>query len=100
MVKFTLYDVPRPSRLLAYTSFLCYPILEYADAVWGPFLKKTIHDIEIGQTRAVRFISALKGRDSVSEARCKLGLQTLQEQRRNHRLNLLTCILQADDTHN
>ena len=49
------------------------------------------------QNRAVRFISRLKGRDSVSEARCELGLQTLQERRKNHRL---TRILQAEDMHN
>ena len=47
----------------------------------------------------IRFISRLKGRDSVSEARCELGLQTLQERRKNHWLILLTRILQAEDTH-
>ena len=98
MVKFTLYDAPRQARLLAYTS-LCRPILEYADSVWDLSLKKTINDIEMVQNRAVRFISRLKGRDSVSEARCELGLQTLQERRKNHRLTLLTRILQAEDTH-
>ena len=51
------------------------------------------------KNRAVRFISRLKGRDSVSEAQCELGLQTLQEQRKNHRLTLLTRILQAENTH-
>ena len=51
------------------------------------------------QNRAVRFISRLKGRDSVSEARCELGLQTLQERRKNHRLTLLTRILQPEDMH-
>ena len=74
IVKFTLYDAPRQARLLAYTS-LCHPILEHADAVWDPSLKKTITDIEMVQNLAVRFISRLKGR--VSEARCELGLQTL-----------------------
>ena len=52
------------------------------------------------KNRAVRLISGLKGRDSVSEARYELGLQTLQERRKNHRLTtLLTRILQAEDTH-
>ena len=51
------------------------------------------------QNRAVRFISRLKGSDSVSETRCKLGLQTLQERRKNHGLTLLTRILQAEDMH-
>ena len=93
-----LYNAPRQARLLAYTS-LCRPILEYADSVWDLSLKKTINDIEMVQNRAVRFISRLKGRDSVSKARCELGLQTLQERRKNHRLTLLTGILQAEDTH-
>ena len=72
------------------------PILEDADSVWDPSLKKTINDIEMVQNRAVRFKSRLKGRDSVSEARCELGLQTLQERHKNHRL---TRILQTEDTH-
>ena len=95
MVKFTLYDALRQGRLLAYTS-LCSPILEYADAVWNPSLKNTINDIEMVQNRAIRFISRLKSRDSVSESLCELGLQTLQERRKNHRL---TRFLQAEDTH-
>ena len=71
--------------------------MEYADSVWDPSLKKTITDIEMVQNLAVRFISRLKGR--VSEARCELGLQTLQERRKNHRLTLLTRIFQAEDMH-
>ena len=95
MVKFMLYDAPRQARLLAYTS-LCHPILECADAVWDPSLKKTVNDIEMVQNRAVRFISRLKGHGSVGEARCELGLQILQERHKNHRL---TRILQAEDMH-
>ena len=68
-----LYDAPRQVRLQDYTS-LCRLILEYADAVWDPSLKKTINDIEMVQNRDVRIISRFKGRDSVSEARCELGL--------------------------
>ena len=48
------------------------------------------------QKRAVRFISRLKSRDTVSRARYKLGLQTLQEER--HKNPKLTRILQAEDT--
>ena len=91
-----LYDAPRQGRLLVYTS-LCCSILEYADAVWDPSLKKTMHDIKMVQNHAVKFISKLKGR--VSEDRWELGLQTLQERHKNHRLTLLTRIFQAEDMH-
>jgi len=51
------------------------------------------------QNRAVRFISGLKGRESVSDARCDLGLLPLQARHKNHRLTLLTRILQSEATH-
>lgn len=97
-IKFALHDAPKNGKLLAYTS-LCRPLLEYADTLWDPYLKTTIHDIEMVQNRAVRFISGLKGRESVSDARCELGLLPLQARRKNHRLTLLTRILQSEATH-
>ena len=64
-----MYDAPREAKLLAYTS-LCRPILEYADVVQDPAARGKIHDIELVQNSAVRFISNLKRRtDSVSEAK-------------------------------
>ena len=97
-IKHILYNAPKKSRLLAYTS-LCRPILEYADTVWDPMLNKDIESIEMIQHRAVRFISCLKGRESVTEASSELGLQTLQNRRRNHRLTLLMKILQEEERH-
>ena len=88
MIKYALHDAPKHGRLLAYTS-LCHPILEYADTVWDPSLKGVIHDVEMIQNRTVRFITGHKGRESISKAREELGLQTLQERRKNHRLSLL-----------
>jgi len=42
----------------------------------------------------------MKGRaDSVSEARDELGLRSLEDRRKNHRLCLLTRILQNEDQH-
>ena len=73
---------------------------EYADAVWDPSARSKIHDIELVQNSAIRFIRNLKGRtDSVSEARNQLQLQSLEERRKNHRLCFLTQILQSEDQH-
>ena len=49
-----------------------------ADVAWDPSARSKIHDIELVQNSAVRFISNLKGRtDSVSKAKDQLQLQSL-----------------------
>jgi len=53
----------------------------------------------MAQNHAMRSISDLKRRESVSDARCKLGLPPLQARPKNHRLTLLTRILQSEATH-
>jgi len=47
-IKFAFHDAPKNGKLLAYTS-LCCPLLEYAGTLWDPYLKTTIHDIEMVQ---------------------------------------------------
>jgi len=94
-----MYDAPKDAKLLAYTS-LCRPILDYADVVWDPAVRSKIHEIELVQNSTIRFISNMKGRaDSVSEARNELGLRLLEDRQKNHRLCLLTRILQNEDQH-
>ena len=63
-----MYDAPKEAKLLAYKS---RPILEYADVMRDPSARSKIHDIELVQNSAVRFIiSNLKGRtDGVPEAK-------------------------------
>ena len=97
-IKHILHDAPKKAQLLAYTS-LCRPILEYADTVWDPTQRNQIDAIESIQNRAVRFICKLKGRESTSTAREELGLQTLENRRRDHRLSLLMKILGDEDCH-
>jgi len=97
-IKHVLPSASEKYRLLAYTS-LCRPILEYADCVWDPTSKQLINAIECVQRRAVRYISGLKGRESVTEARAKLALNTLEERRRNHRVTLLHKILKDENRH-
>ena len=98
-IKHVLHSAPKTSRLLAYTS-LCRPVLDYADTVWDPTNKAEVASIEKVQSRAVRFISNLKGRESVSEAKCKLGLKTLADRRKHHRIWLLLKILKDKERHN
>ena len=93
-----MFDAPKDARLLAYTS-LCRPILEYADTVWDPTNKQTMHSIEMIQNNAVRYIERLKGRESVSEARDRLQLKSLADRRKDHRLSLLFKILEHEDRH-
>ncbi len=98
-IKYLTYGAPMEAKLLAYTS-LCRPILEYADVVWDPHAKQTIHKIELIQNKAIRFIKNIKGRDeSVSTARDDLDLISLEKRRRNHRLSLLIRILEDEDRH-
>ena len=51
--------------------------MEYAAAVWDPNLEYITHDIEMVQHNAVRFLSKLKGRDSITSALEGLNLETL-----------------------
>jgi len=97
-IKHILHEAPKHGRLLAYTS-LCRPILEYADSMWDPSRQKDIDSLEMIQNRAARFISRIRGRESITEAKAELGLQLLQDRRRNHRLALLMKILEDEDRH-
>ena len=85
-------------RLSYWLTQIYRPIFEYVDVVFDPSAKSKIHDIELVQNSAVRFISNLKGRtDSVSEAINQLQLQSLEDRRKNHRPCFLTQILQNED---
>ena len=56
------------ARLHAYTS-LSRPHVEYAASVWDTTLDYLINDIEMVQHNAIRIISTLKGRNSVTAVR-------------------------------
>ena len=64
-IKHLMSNAPKEAKLLAYTS-LCRPILEYADVVWDPSARSKMHNIELVQNSAIRFISNLKGRTDSS----------------------------------
>ncbi|XP_067932804.1 uncharacterized protein [Watersipora subatra] len=98
-IKHLMYSTPKEAKLLAYTS-LCRPILEYADAVWATTNKNTIQCIELVQNDAIRFISNMRERGkSVSEARNQLGIKSLKDRRKSHRLCLLIRTFQNEEKH-
>jgi len=66
--------------------------------VWNPATKSVAERLERIQNKAVRYISELKGRESVSDARSQLKLKTLASHRRDHRVGLLGRIL-GDEEH-
>ena len=68
---------------------LCRPILEYAVEVWDPYMTGDIHSLEMVQHKAMRFILDIKGIASMTEARDKLNLDSLEDRRRMYRLKAL-----------
>ena len=72
--------------------------MEYADTLWDPTDKQSIYSLEKIQSKAVRFIRNIKGRESVTEAKTLLGLIPLADRRKNHLVSLLMRMLQ-DDQH-
>ena len=99
LLKSVLFDAPSEIKKLAYKT-LCRPKLEYACAVWDPYVKKLIHDLELIQNKAVRFIYNIKGRDtSISEAKKTNAISTLASRRRNFRIVTLLNILENEDLH-
>ena len=73
--------------------------MEYAASVWDPYLECLNHDIEMIQNKAVRFISNIKGRKSVTEAREKLCLDTLVNRQMKIRHNLILRLLSNEEHH-
>jgi len=63
--------------------------LNYADTVWDPATKNVAKRLERIQNKAVRYISELKGREHVTDVRNQLGLKTLANRRRDHRVGVL-----------
>ena len=82
MIERAQHDAPASARILAYTS-LCRPHVEYPPSVWGSSLDYLINDIEMVQHNAIRFIPALKGRDSVTAAHVKTRYPSRQTNENN-----------------
>ena len=76
---------------------LVRPIKEYASCCWDPHTKKVVSTIESVQRKAARFVTKdYKQQSSVTQMIQKLGWETLENRRRNTRLQLLYRILTGD----
>ena len=99
LIQRTLHNAPKKAKLLAYTS-LCRPYVEYAATLYDPYNKGPIHDIEMVQNQAIRFIMNIKGlKDSITVAREQLELETLQDRRKKLIMSLLMRILSKEECH-
>ena len=79
----TLFCAPPAVKCLAHKT-LCRPKLKYAVEVWDPFLTKHVNLLEMLQNRAVRFISDIKERNGVSDAKKLLNLDPLAHRRKHN----------------
>ena len=86
-------------KLLAYIG-LCRPHVECAAAVWDPNLEYIANDIEMMQHKAVRYISGLKGRDSITSTLEILDLETLAARCGKTINSLLLKLLANEEKHN
>ena len=84
MVRRSLANAPKKCKKQAYVA-LVRPHLEYASSVWDPYTRGDIYKLEMIQNKAIRFIQNLHGRVSITDARLKTGLCTLEERRAAHR---------------
>ena len=88
-VRRNLKYCPEKLRRLSYIS-LIRSKLEYSSSVWDPHLRKDIHQLEMVQRRAARFIKHDYSYDSsVSQMLKDLDLSSLENRRKMNKLTLL-----------
>lgn len=84
---------PQSLKTRAYLSMV-RSTLEYSSSVWDPYLKGDIHKVERIQRLAARFIKGdFSFSSSVTDMLNELGLQSLEDRRRQARLVLLFKVL-------
>lgn len=84
-----LWEAEKQTKIIAINA-LVFPNIEYAAAIWDPFIREDINKIEAIQRRASRVVVNSWGRDvCVTNLINKLNWCTLQIKRKEHRLALL-----------
>jgi hypothetical protein len=94
LLKHSLCYAPQEVKLLAYKT-LCRPLLEYACEAWNPSGSGLSHKLENIQSKALRFIYNVKGREtSITTLRNKAELSSLAKRRQDKRIKLFHHILE------
>ena len=75
-IRRNLKGASQAAKTQAYLS-LVRPQLEYCPTVWSPYQQKLVHDIEMVQRRAARFVMNMYGRESVTALLEKLEWEEL-----------------------
>lgn len=96
-IRRNLNKCPRDIKEQAYKT-LIRPHLEYASAVWDPYRKTHIEEIEKVQRRAARFVTSNYSREpgTVTTIIQELGWQSLETRRKGARLTLLYKLLHGE----
>ena len=79
-IRRNLKGASQAAKAQAYLS-LVRPQLEYCSTVWSPYQQKLVHDIEMVQRRAARFVMNMYGRESVTALLEKLEWEELAQRR-------------------
>ena len=95
LLRRVLSDCSVDVKCKAYTT-LVRPQLEYACSVWNPFTKRNIHQIELVQHRAARFVFRdYSNFTHVTPMLKQLGWDTLEQRRLSHQLSMFYKIQQG-----
>lgn len=82
----------QPAKQVAFQAIVRSP-MEYGSAVFDPYQKKYIKELEKPQRKGARFVKNMYGPAHVSELITELGWQSMAERRRDHRIDVLAKIL-------
>ena len=84
-LKFIKHNIQTFNSKIKETAYKTYvrPLLEYSSSVWDPWQKKYIHQLEMVQHRAVRYIlNDYAFTSSITEMLDKISLPTLENRRK------------------
>ena len=92
-----LYDDFEKVKLIAYVATLCRPKLESTNGIWELTTQTLITKLGNIQINATRFIKTLRGKSvSASSARVLLGIETLQNSRKNKRIEVFYTVFEHE----
>ena len=90
LLRTVLSDCSMDVKSKAYTTLL-HSQLEYACSVWNPYTKRNLHQIELVQHRAARFVLNFRDYSNFTHVTLmlkQLGWDTLEQGRCSYQLSL------------